>query len=161
MKKFLKEYIPYIVILILVVLTRTFLITPVRVSGTSMNNTLYNGDIMFLYKIATYQRGDIVVVSKKVEGDTIIKRIIGMPGETIKCEDGIIYINNKKFNHKYGYGTTSDFDEKKLGNDEYFLLGDNREVSQDSRAFGAVKEKNLLGETNFVIFPFKNFGNVK
>ena len=161
MKKFLKEYASYIIILILVILTRTFLITPVRVSGTSMNNTLRNGDVMFLYKIATFEREDIVVVNKKVEGSTIIKRIIGMPGETIKCKDGIIYINGKKYKDPFGYGKTSDFSKVKLKKGEYFLLGDNREVSQDSRYFGPVKEKYLLGETNFIIFPFKHFGKVK
>ena len=161
MKGFLKEYLPYIIILILVILTRTFLITPVRVSGTSMNNTLKDGDIMFLYKIATFDREDIVVVSKKVEGSTIIKRVIGMPGERIKCKDGNIYINGKKYKDKFAYGKTGDFDEVKLKKNEYFVLGDNREVSQDSRYFGPVKEEYLLGETNFVLFPFKRLGKVE
>ncbi|MBQ6841213.1 MAG: signal peptidase I [Bacilli bacterium] len=160
MKKFLKEYVPYIVILVLVILTRTFLITPVKVNGSSMDKTLKSGDIMLLYKQANIDREDIVVIDKAVQGSNIIKRIIGMPGETIKCEDGIIYINNKVYNDKYAYGETNDFKEVTLSNDEYFVLGDNRMVSQDSRYFGSVKEKYIEGQTSIIIYPFNKIGKV-
>lgn len=161
MKKFLKEYGPYILIFILVLLTRTFLITPVKVNGSSMYNTLHDGEIMLLYKRAEISRNDIVVVNKKVQGSNIIKRIVAMPNETIKCEDGIIYINDRKYLDSFAYGITSDFEEVKLKEDEYFVLGDNRLVSEDSRIFGPVKRKYIEGEASIVIYPFTKFGKVK
>lgn len=160
MKKFLKEYLPYLIIIILVVLTRTFLVTPVRVTGTSMDKTLADGEIMLLYKQGTVDRFDIVVIDKKVEGNNIIKRIIGLPNEKIKCENGVVMINGKKIKDAYAYGITSDFKEVTLKSDEYFVLGDNRIVSEDSRYFGPVKEKYIKGTTNLVLFPFTKIGTV-
>ena len=160
MQKFVKEYVPYLVIILLVIIIRSFIITPVKVNGASMDDTLASGDIMMLYKLAKIERDDIVVVSKDVQGSNLIKRIIGMPGEKIKCVEGIIYINDMKYNDKYSKGKTSDFEEIELSSDEYFVLGDNRLVSEDSRYFGPVKEKHIEGETSLIIFPFKKLGIV-
>lgn len=160
MKK-VKEYLPYVVVLIVVILIRSYIITPVRVTGSSMDKTLRNGDIMLLYKLAKLNREDIVVVNKKVNGSNIIKRIIALPGEKIKCIDGTIYINDKQYADEHAYGITSDFDEITLASDEYFVLGDNRLVSEDSRFFGAVKEKYIEGQTSIIIFSFSKIGKVK
>ena len=91
--KFIKELIPYVVILIVVVLIRTYLFTPIMVSGPSMKPTLEGGEIMILNKIYEIERFDVVVVDIKTE--EIIKRVIAMPGETISCENGKIYVNGK------------------------------------------------------------------
>lgn len=160
MKRFFKEYFWYIVILAAVILTRTFIVTPVRVNGSSMDETLKSGDIMLLYKLASIEREDIVVVGPEVQGSNLIKRVIALPGESIKCEDGAIYINNKKYKDKHAFGTTSDFEEIKLAKDEYFVLGDNRIVSQDSRYFGPVEKDAIKGQTSIVIFPFTKIGKV-
>jgi len=160
MKKFLKECWPYMVIFVLVILTRTFLITPVKVNGSSMDNTLQDGEIMLLYKLAKIERNDIVVIDKSVQGSNLIKRIIAMPGEKVSCENGAIFINGKRFNDKYANGITSDFEEITLKDDEYFVLGDNRLVSEDSRSFGPVKKKDVSGEANIIIYPFSKFGKV-
>lgn len=160
MKKFLKEYLPYIVIFVVVILTRTFLITPVKVNGSSMDKTLEDGEIMLLYKQANIEREDIVVIGKNVQGSNLIKRIIALPGETIKCEDGIIYINDKRYNDKYAFGITSDFEQIKLDGEEYFVLGDNRLISEDSRFFGPVHESDIKGEANFILYPFNKFGKI-
>lgn len=160
MKRFLKEYLPYILIIVLIILIRTFVVTPVRVRGTSMDDTLKEGQILLLFKQSNFGKEDIVVVSEEVEGSRIIKRIIGVPGDTIKCIDNIIYINNEKYDDKYANNPTSDFDEITLKDDEYFVLGDNRKVSEDSRYFGPVKEKYIVGKANFIIFPFNKFGIV-
>ena len=160
MQKFLKEYVPYIVIFVLVILTRAFIITPVRVNGSSMDNTLKSGDVMLLYKMASIERNDIVVVGPEVQGSNIIKRVIGMPGEKIKCTDGIIYINDKKYNDKYAYGMTSDFEEVTLDDDEYFVLGDTRLVSEDSRIFGPIEEDTIKGQASIVLYPFNKIGKV-
>jgi len=139
----IKELIPYIIILIVVILVRTFIITPVRVDGASMNKMLNNNDILLLYRLAKLERYDIVVLKETIDNDTIIKRIIGMPGETVEIKNNKIYINDEEIEDEYAYGDTSDYTRITLGSDEYFLLGDNRLISKDSRSFGPVKKKNI------------------
>lgn len=159
-KNFFKELIPYLIILIVVVVIRTFIVTPVKVSGPSMQPTLKGNEIMILNKMKKeYERYDIVVV-KSPDGD-IIKRVYGLPGETISCENGFIYINGKKIDDKYNGNKTLDFELVKLKDDEYFVLGDNRMNSKDSRIFGPFKKEQIKGKTKLVIFPFNKIGNVE
>ena len=87
MKKFFKEVYPYLIIILVVVLIRTFLFTPIRVSGDSMNPTLKNGDIMILNKVAKIDRFDIVVIRSKKINEVLIKRVIALPGETIEVNN--------------------------------------------------------------------------
>lgn len=162
--KFLKELIPYIVILIIVILIRSFLITPIKVNGQSMYDTLTGDEIMLLYKIGEIKRYDMVVADLIVDGkkdDTLIKRVYGLPGETIKCENGNIYINDHKIDDPYATNETEDFEAVTLGEDEYFLLGDNRTISMDSRIIGPVHRKDIEGHTNLIIWPFNKFGVVE
>ena len=162
--KWWKEILPYAVILIVVVLIRTFIVTPIKVHGQSMYDTLNGEEIMILNKLAKINRYDIVVTDLKVNGkkeDTLIKRVFGLPGETIKCENGMIYVNNKRVDDPYAYGKTADFEEITLGEDEYFVLGDNRGISLDSHIFGPIKRQDIKGVTNFVIWPLNRFGNVE
>ena len=93
MQKF-KEILPYLIIIAIVIIIRTFIVTPVRVTGTSMNPTLEEGEIMFLNKTCSINRWNIVVVDSSVEGDNIIKRVVGMPGDSIEVVDGKLYIND-------------------------------------------------------------------
>lgn len=159
--KFIKEAIPYIIIILVVVLIRVFIITPVRVDGSSMKNTLKDNDILLLYKLGSIKRNDIVVLDESYDNEIIIKRIIGLPGETVAIKNGKIYINNKEYDDKFAYGETSDYDKITLGDDEYFILGDNRIVSKDSRYFGPVKEKEIIGKAIFRLFPFNKIGKLK
>ena len=158
--KIIKELIPYVIIVVLIILLRIFVITPVRVDGASMRDTLEDGDILILYKLARIDRFDIVVLDEAVDDEIIIKRIIGMPGETVEIRNGEIYINGEVIEDEYAYGETSDYDEVTLGDDEYFILGDNRLISKDSRYFGPVKEDELMGEVILRIWPFSGFGTV-
>lgn len=157
--KNIKELLPYIMILIIIVLLRTFVVTPIKVNGSSMYDTLDGTEYMILNKLAKPERYDIVVL--KTGTDELIKRVYGLPGETIMIENSKIYINNKIIEDKYAYGETSNYESIILGDDEYFVLGDNREVSFDSRSIGPVKATNIEGTTSFVIFPFNKFGNLK
>lgn len=156
-----KGLLSYIIIILVVILIRSFIITPIRVNGDSMDPNLKNGEIMLLKKYdKDYSRFDIVVVNKSVEGNSLIKRVIGLPNEKISCTNGHIYINGKKISDPFAYGITEDFKEIKLQSNEYFVMGDNREVSKDSRSFGAVFENELEGITDFIIYPFKLFGKL-
>ncbi len=159
--KIIKEIIPYIVIVLVVVLIRTFIITPVRVDGDSMKNTLKNGDILLLYKLGSINRLDIIVLDEEKDNEKIIKRVIGLPGETVAIKKGKIYINDKVIDDKYAYGETSDYDKVTLEDDEYFILGDNRLISKDSRYFGPIKKSEIKGKIVFRVFPFTKIGTVQ
>ena len=157
--KVIKTLLPYLLIIVVIILIRTFIITPVRVDGTSMNKTLADGDILLLYKLAKIDRFDIVVLDEEYDDEIIIKRIIGLPGETVEIKDGDVYINDILMpDDEYAYGDTSDYDKITLGNDEYFILGVNRLISKDSRYFGAVKKDDIMGEAVFRLWPFSGFG---
>ena len=162
MFKIIKEILSYVIIIVVVILIRTFIGTPVRVNGTSMVPTLKEGEVLYLNKLdKSFVQEDIVVIDKKVEGSPIIKRIIGMPGDKIKCINGVIFINDEKYEDNFGSGETSDFEEITLEDDEYYVLGDNRIVSKDSRVLGPIKEKNIEGTTKVVLYPFSKIGKVK
>lgn len=160
--KFIRELIPYLIIILVVLILRTFVVTPIIVSGESMVPTLDGGELMLLKKYDTsYERFDIVVVNKNVEGDNLIKRVIGLPGETIRYRNGNLYINDEIIEDTYAYGETGNFREITLGNDEYFLMGDNREISLDSRSLGIIKNKEIEGTVGIVLYPFNKLGSVK
>ncbi len=155
--KFLKQVIPYIIILIVVILIRSFIVTPVVVSGPSMDDTLHNGQVLLLKKYDhRFERNDIIVFNY---GDSkLVKRVIGLPGEHIKYVDGILYVNNQEVNDAYAY-KTSDFDLISLGYDiipegYYFVLGDNRTKSSDSRMIGLIKKDKISGSVTFRLWPF-------
>lgn len=158
--KIIKEILPYVLIIIAVILIRTFIITPVRVDGASMDQTLEDGQILLLYKLSNIDYGDIVVLDEKKEGEIIIKRIIGMPKDTVSIKDNTVYVNDEELEEDYAYGETSDYEEITLGDDEYFILGDNRPISKDSRYFGPVKEDEIIGKVIFRLWPFNKFGTI-
>ena len=161
-KKILKEYLPYVVIIIVVLIIKSNVVAPIRVNGKSMNNTLKNGDIMILdiigYRTSKLKRFDIVVIDNGK--DYLIKRVIGLPNEEIEYIDNKLYINGKLVKDKYGKGNTNDF-KLKVNDNSYYVLGDNREDSLDSRFYGSFNKKKILGKTSFTIFPFNRFGNKK
>ena len=158
--KIIKEILPYVLIIIAVILIRTFIITPVRVDGASMDQTLEDGQILLLYKLSNIGYGDIIVLDEEKEGEIIIKRIIGMPGDTVSINDNTVYVNGEELEEDYAYGETSDYEEITLGDDEYFILGDNRPISKDSRYFGPVKEDEIIGKVIFRLWPFNKFGTI-
>ncbi len=168
--KIIKELIPYIFIIVIVVLIRTFIATPVVVSGSSMDPTLKNGQILILNKLAKkYNRDDIVVIDANVDGkkERIVKRIIGLPGETVKYENHILYINGNRTHDEFRM-ITSDYDLSKytkyniIPEGYYFVLGDNRTNSLDSRDYqiGLVKKSQILGKPIFRIWPINKIGTI-
>ena len=162
-KKICKEYLPYVVVIILVLLFKQFFFAPVKVNGASMDDTLKDKDILLLniidYKLNdNIKRYDIVVIDN--EDEFLIKRVIGLPGDIVRCVDNVLYINDKKIKEDYSKGKTSDF-EVKVRDGEYFVLGDNREVSLDSRYFGTFKKEQIKGKTTHVLYPFKKIGKIE
>ena len=162
MKKIIKELIPYIVIIIVVVLIRTFIATPVIVVGDSMVPTLKDGQILLLnkldYKLNEIKRYDIVVI--KVDNGEIIKRVIGLPGEYIEYRNNTLYINGHEEETIYNF-ETEDFNLKEICNcdkipeNKYLVLGDNRMVSSDSRIIGLIDIEDIEGSTKISIWPIK------
>lgn len=160
MKK-LKELMPYIIIVVVVLLVRSFIVTPGLVNGSSMEPTLHNNELVLINKIGLNKgidRYDIVVV--KYENSTIIKRVIGLPYETVEYIDDTLYIDGKEVNTKVDFEYTKDF-KLTAGKNEYIVLGDNRNISKDSRIIGPVKERDIIGKVDLVLFPFSKFGKVK
>lgn len=165
---FIKEWVPYIIIIIAVILIRTYIVTPVIVNGASMENTLMDKEVLFLskisYKLEEIKRFDIVVI-EDADGDLIIKRIIGLPGDYVEYIDDKLYINGEYIEDKYAYTNTSDFTledvckinkdncNDKIPEDMYLALGDNRIVSADSRIKGLFKKEEILGKAILRVWP--------
>lgn len=160
MKK-LKELMPYIIIVVVVLLVRSFIVTPGLVNGSSMEPTLHNNELVLINKIGLNKgidRYDIVVV--KYENSTIIKRVIGLPYETVEYINDTLYIDGEEVNTKVDFEYTKDF-KLTAGKNEYIVLGDNRNISKDSRIIGPVKARDIIGKVDLVLFPFSKFGKVK
>lgn len=176
------EYGPYIIIILFIILIRTFIATPVRVNGSSMFPTLHDKDTMILYKLTKKFKGinrfDIVVV--KTDSGRLIKRVIGLPGETVKYEiveedgitTGVLYVDGKVVKEEfidmaakaktcYSNSNICSEDGIKIPDGEYFVMGDNRGDSKDSRLIGPLTFDNILGTSNIIIFPFSRIGKAE
>lgn len=161
-KKWIKENLLFTILLLIIIIIRIFFYSPIRVNGSSMYPTLQDKEFMILNKIGLQKginRFDIVVVESN--GKYIIKRVIGLPGESVMYSDNKLYINGKAIEDNYSKSETENFENVILKDNEYFVMGDNREVSKDSRVIGPVNIKNIKGKTNLVIFPFNKIGFVE
>jgi signal peptidase I len=168
---------------IIVAPIRYFLFQPFIVSGTSMSPTFATGDYLIIneitYRFSQPQRGDIVVFDAsfldRFNGEKFIKRIIGLPGETVSIADGKVQIIkddkitvlNEKYLPEglktYGYNG-SDLsllpEEVKLGDNQYFVLGDNRQQSYDSRYWGVVHKKDIIGKAAIRVLPITSLSEI-
>lgn len=168
MKKIIKELYPYVIIIIVVVLIRSFIITPVIVSGNSMLPNFNNGELLLVKKIGynekTIKRFDVIVIKKDKE--EIIKRVIGLPGEHISYKNNKLYVNDKLISEDYTHLNTKDFNLEEIctcstiPEGKYLVLGDNRPISKDSRTIGLIDEKNIVGKTVFRLWPVSRFGTI-
>lgn len=137
---------------------RTLVVGFTVVAGDSMNDTLMTGDVAVLsrwdYLLGAPGRGDIVQIAPEKRGGLYLKRVIGLPGETVEITDGVVCIDGQPLNEPYVTPSDDDY-HVVLGDDEYFVLGDNRAVSYDSREedFGAVSIGCFRGRVRGIIWP--------
>lgn len=177
----------FVVSAIVILLFVNFVVHPVRVDGRSMYPTLKDGEFGFTnvggVLLNGVERGDIVVVTMKEEGQKThwVKRVIGLPGDTVSCVNDVVYINGKVLDEtkyidpdyrqslvdKFGYfnkvpnadnTNVEDFEEVKLKDDEYYVMGDNRPYSKDSRYVGPVKKSQIFAKKMLVLLPISDIG---
>ena len=172
MRELLNTAIYLLCVLGAVWLVITFVGQRTEVEGASMENTLHNGDNLIVdklsYRFHDPERFDIIVFPFQFQDNTYyIKRIIGLPGETVQImDDGSIYINGEKLEENYGMEAIKPetigraAEPIELGDDEYFVMGDNRNNSSDSRTdmVGNIKRENIIGKAWLRIWPVSDFG---
>ena len=195
--KFLKEWGPFILLVLVLGLSRLFLWQPVKVDGHSMDPTLADGERLIVLDHTKINRFDIVVAKETEDGQTkeIVKRVIGMPGDTITYNDDTLYINGKEVDEKYldeykqaldddqlqdiyaynslfqelaekadAFTTDSDGNTEftvKVPKGEYYLMGDDRIVSKDSREVGTFPKSSIVGEVKFRFWPLSKIGFIE
>lgn len=178
MNKVLKELFSTAIYILVVFAITWLLITFVGqrtiVDGDSMNDTLQNGDSLWVdkisYRFSDPQRYDIVVFPPRNENEKhYIKRVIGLPGENVKCDvEGHLYINDVLLVENYGMALIDEnhygrlLEGITLGDDEYFVMGDNRNNSLDSRyeIVGSIHKDEFTGKAVFRLYPFSKFGKI-
>jgi len=146
----------------------TFLYQPVRVEGTSMQPELRDQDRLFIdkffFKFEKIDRGDIVVFHYPRDPEkSYIKRVIALPGDSIYIDHGRVWVNNQPLDEPYvprRYRDTRSMAEMIVPPDEYFVMGDHRSISSDSRDFGPVDRDLIYGKADFIYWPASNMGIV-
>lgn len=165
-KPFWKELISYVILIAIVLIIKRYVVSPIRVNGESMVPTLEDRDYMILnkigYRFGNIKRFDIVVIS--YDGEYLIKRVIGLPGEKIEYKNNKLYVNGKYVKEEYTRKEMDDYNIEQLGEVEvpedcYFVLGDNRPISKDSRIIGFIKRDDIMGKTLVTILPLSRFGS--
>lgn len=162
--EFMKDMAKYLIIIVVILLIRIFVISTTEVVGDSMNPSLNNGNILLVdqvfYKFKSLKRFDII--SFQAKPIHLVKRIIGLPKEKIEYEDNKLYINDVRVIENFKIiGKTPDFGPIIIPSGSYFVLGDNRNDSIDSRIFGSVKTNIIKGKAFFGVWPLNQIKIVK
>ena len=176
-KEVVKTILMYVVMIVAVIALRHYVFTPVEAIGDSMKPTLNDGERMFGLKHTDIERFDIVTFPAPDDpGRDYVKRVIGLPGDTVAYKNDQLYINGKKYDEPYldeykanltdGQPLTNDFDLQRLFGHEkvpagqLFVLGDNRRISKDGRIIGMIDEEAILTNVKFVFWPPNRIGTV-
>ena len=155
--------------LVLAFIVIVFLYQPVQVEGTSMMPRLTNHERIFVnkfvYRFEPIKRDDIVVFLYPLDpSKSYIKRVIGLPGEWVSIRDGVVYVNGKALEEQYvppNYLDHESYPPVYVSPDHYYVLGDHRESSNDSRVWGTVDRKYIYGKAVFVYWPFSEMGSLQ
>ena len=174
-----KEILSWILTLgsavIIALVIRTFIFEPVRVDGQSMCDTLQNNEIMFVtkpeYIFGDPQRGDVVICKYPGRTENFVKRLMGVPGDTVEVKQNVVYINGEALSEPYLTAERNDdgfsMDALTLGDGEYFVMGDNRDNSHDSRNYygygkpATLTRDQIIGHVRFVVFPFDKMRGIE
>lgn len=153
--------------LVLAVVIRQFLYTPVIVSGQSMEPTFEHENRIVITKIHKINRFDLIVFHSPYSEDDLIKRVIGLPGDVVVMKNDHLFINEEEYEENYlqsnkdeifeGQKLTEDF-EVEVPQGYFFVLGDNRRNSTDSRVLGFIEKESVVGKVSFRFYPFKEIG---
>ena len=146
-----------------------FLYQPVKVEGTSMMPTLADQERVFInkfvYKLEPIHRGDVVVFRYPRDvSKSYIKRVIAVAGDRVRIDDGVVYVNDERLPEPYvpeDYWDVRSYPETAVPRNSYFLLGDHRNLSNDSRDFGPVAEQYIYGKAVFGYWPFEKLGKLR
>lgn len=158
----------FFIAILVALFLRTFIFATSIVDGDSMFPTLEDGErVIFnkaIYMIGEPDRGDIVIIQRPFKN--YVKRIVGLPGETIEVKEHTLYINDKVYHQdflsKEMQQKTSDFGPVKIPEESYFVLGDNRARSKDSRnGLGFISKQEIIGRSEFIIYPFSEWSFTK
>ena len=181
-----------LVAVIAALVIRSIVFEPVRVDGSSMDDTLANGEIMFVSKFdysSTWlclpwqskeakekapritfggdpQRFDVVICRYPGRGDTnFVKRVVGLPGDTIELKEGYLYVNGEKYdepyiNDEYRSGPLNTMSAREVPEGKYFVMGDHRNNSNDSRSVGAIDRNMIIGHVRQVVYPFSDWRGI-
>src|SRR5450756_2678967 len=169
----LREVFEVVVLAVILYVGISFAVQAVHVEGLSMYATLDDNDYLIAnkidYRLHAPQRGDIIILRPPTDNSKdFIKRIIALPGERLLISDGFVYINGHKLDEPYlpeAWTTLNNWpndgtDGKVMGSNQYFVMGDNRNKSQDSRIFGPIGRDRIDGRAWFRIWPLDHFGNI-
>jgi signal peptidase I len=166
LKLWLRDILISVVIAVLIVV---FLYQPVRVEGTSMLPRLDDQDRLFInkfvYRFTAIERGDVVVFHYPRDPEkSYIKRVIALPGDRLRIENGTVWLNGQPQSEDYvpeEYRDSASYPETVIPADSFFMMGDHRCISSDSRDFGPVEHKFIYGKAVFVLWPASDAGTVR
>jgi signal peptidase I len=152
----------------LAIVIMIFLYQPVKVEGTSMNPLLSDQERIFInkfiYRFEPIGRGDVVVFWYPLDrSKSFIKRVVALPGETVEIRAGNVYVNGRELPDQYvpaGYLDGSNYPARRIPQGEYFVMGDHRDSSNDSRVFGSVPRSYIYGKAVFAYWPVDHFGSL-
>lgn len=168
--EFIKDISKYIIVIIIVLLLFIFVIGLQQVVGPSMSPNLEEGNVIIvnklIYRLKDISRNDVIVLSQ--DEKYMIKRVVGLPGEFVEYKDNYVFINGVKYKETFidEKIKTEDFSIKDIGydvipKDMYLVLGDNRENSLDSRSYGLISKKQVIGQAWIRIWPLNNIEIIK
>ena len=152
-------------IVVIALLLRRFVCALALVRGRSMLDTLQNHEVMFVLRYGLFgqpKRFDVVVCKYPNRKGLFVKRIIALPGDVVSMEEDVVFINGEAIEENFPRRKClRRMEERMLGEDEYFVMGDNRPVSQDSRRVGPLKRSQILCRAKAVVFPFKRMRKIR